>query len=54
MKIHTVTNYIKDSQEKLVNHPIYDKYTNIDDLKFLWKTTFLRFGIFTMLLKGHR
>ena len=45
MKIHTVTNYIKDSQEKLVNHPIYDNIQNIDDLKILWKTRFLRFGI---------
>jgi len=52
MKIHTVTNYIKDSQEKLVNHPIYDNIQNIDDLKIFMENHVFAVWDFMSLLKG--
>ncbi len=52
MKIDTVTNYIKDSQEKLVTHPIYDSIKNIDDLRIFMENHVFAVWDFMSLLKG--
>ena len=52
MKIHTVTDYIKDSQEKLVSHTIYDNIKNIDDLRIFMENHVFAVWDFMSLLKG--
>ena len=52
MKIHTVTNHIKDFQEKLVTHPIYDNIKNIDDLRIFMENHVFAVWDFMSLLKG--
>ena len=52
MKIHTVIEHLKKSQDKLVNHPIYDNIKNIDDLKIFMENHVYAVWDFMSLLKG--